>query len=67
MYLYAVELLTQNGYQQYEISNFAQPGYESRHNLKYWMLGGVRGPSAPGLTPTSAACGMGTPGTWTGT
>ena len=38
MYLYAVELLTQNGYQQYEISNFAQPGYESRHNLKYWML-----------------------------
>ena len=38
MYLYAVELLTQNGYQQYEISNFAQPGYESRHNLKYWQL-----------------------------
>ena len=38
MYLYAVELLTQNGYQQYEISNFAQPCYESRHNLKYWML-----------------------------
>ena len=38
MYLYAVELLGQNGYVQYEISNFAQPGYESRHNLKYWML-----------------------------
>ena len=37
MYLYAVELLTQNGYQQYEISNFAQPGYESRHNLRYWL------------------------------
>jgi oxygen-independent coproporphyrinogen-3 oxidase len=24
------------GVQQYEISNFAQPGHESRHNLKYW-------------------------------
>ena len=43
MYLYAVELLTQNGYQQYEISNFAQPGYESRHNLKYWTLGEYAG------------------------
>jgi putative oxygen-independent coproporphyrinogen III oxidase len=30
--------LDQEGYQQYEISNFAQPGCESRHNLKYWRL-----------------------------
>ena len=36
MYLEGVELLTQNGYAQYEISNFARAGYESRHNLKYW-------------------------------
>ena len=43
MYLYAVELLGQNGYAQYEISNFAQPGYESRHNLKYWTLGEYAG------------------------
>ena len=37
MYLKTVEILEQAGYRQYEISNFAQPGYESRHNLKYWL------------------------------
>ncbi len=26
------------GYKQYEISNYAQDGYESKHNLKYWNL-----------------------------
>lgn len=36
MYLYAVETLTRYGFRQYEISNFAKKGYESRHNLKYW-------------------------------
>ena len=39
MYLYAVDLLERQGYHQYEISNFARPGFESRHNLKYWRLG----------------------------
>ncbi len=38
MYLYAVDFLSRRGYRQYEISNFARPGYESRHNLKYWWL-----------------------------
>ena len=38
-YLYTVDYLAQQGYRQYEVSNFARPGRESRHNLKYWMLG----------------------------
>jgi oxygen-independent coproporphyrinogen-3 oxidase len=32
------EVLGREGYIQYEISNFALSGYESRHNLKYWRL-----------------------------
>ena len=36
MYLMACERLEEYGYRQYEISNFAFEGYESRHNLKYW-------------------------------
>ena len=48
MYLYAVEALDRFGYKQYEISNFALKGMESRHNLKYWQLGEYAGfgPSA---------------------
>lgn len=38
MYLQTVERLGQLGFAQYEISNFARPGCESRHNLKYWLL-----------------------------
>ena len=36
LYLDTVELMEQHGFLQYEISNFALPGRESRHNLKYW-------------------------------
>ena len=38
MYLQTVERLGQLGFAQYEISTFPRPGYESRHNLKYWLL-----------------------------
>ena len=37
-YLATVETLARAGYRQYEISNFARPGRESRHNLKYWLM-----------------------------
>ncbi|MDR1693391.1 MAG: radical SAM family heme chaperone HemW [Oscillospiraceae bacterium] len=37
-YLAAVDLLRQEGFQQYEISNFAKRGYLCRHNYKYWTL-----------------------------
>ena len=38
MYLYMTDVLEHYGYPQYEISNFALPGFESRHNKKYWQL-----------------------------
>ncbi len=38
LYLQCSDFLTDNSYIHYEISNFAKPGYESRHNTKYWLL-----------------------------
>ena len=37
MYISMCALLEKRGYMQYEISNFAKAGRESRHNLKYWQ------------------------------
>lgn len=37
MHDYIVEALPRAGYQRYEISNYALPGYESKHNLSYWQ------------------------------
>jgi oxygen-independent coproporphyrinogen-3 oxidase len=37
LYVQACERLDQAGVRQYEISNFAREGHESRHNLKYWL------------------------------
>jgi putative oxygen-independent coproporphyrinogen III oxidase len=39
MYLSSLATLDAQGYEQYEISNTARPGYVSRHNLKYWTDG----------------------------
>jgi oxygen-independent coproporphyrinogen-3 oxidase len=36
MYELASEVLAENGYEQYEISNWSKPGFSSRHNLQYW-------------------------------
>jgi len=51
MYLAVMDTLDNLGYRQYEISNAARPGYESRHNLKYWD-------SRPylGLGPAASSC-----------
>jgi oxygen-independent coproporphyrinogen-3 oxidase len=48
LYLLACDELERRGLRQYEISNFALPGYESRHNLKYW-----RGEEYWGLGPAA--------------
>ena len=51
LYLAVMERLEVLGYRQYEISNAAKPGCESRHNLKYWD-------SRPylGLGPAASSC-----------
>lgn len=36
MYSVLMDEMALHGYNQYEISNFAKPGFESRHNLTYW-------------------------------
>ncbi len=42
-YEFVARLLTQAGFRQYEVSNFARPGKESRHNSHYWQGGNYIG------------------------
>ncbi|MGE5294030.1 MAG: radical SAM family heme chaperone HemW [Solirubrobacterales bacterium] len=56
MYEEAIERLEQAGLRQYEISNFARPGYECRHNQGYWVnrpYVGI-GPAAASYLTTAA-------------
>ena len=51
LYLQCCNTLEDNGYKQYEISNFAKDGFYSRHNMNYWKCGeyiGI-GPAAHGF------------------
>jgi oxygen-independent coproporphyrinogen-3 oxidase len=43
MYLKALDRLDAAGFEQYEISNVARPGFLCRHNVKYWQGGAWRG------------------------
>lgn len=36
-FMILMEKLKQNGYEHYEVSNFAMPGFRSRHNSSYWQ------------------------------
>lgn len=43
MYHFTKEYLASRGYKRYEISNYARPGFECRHNMTYWTLGDYLG------------------------
>ena len=47
-FLYLMDVLEGAGYEQYEISNFAKPGFRSRHNSNYW-----KGISYIGIGPSA--------------
>lgn len=75
MYLLLMNRMKEAGYRQYEISNFAKPGFESRHNMTYWLnedyyglgagahgyVGRKRHMNIKGVNPYIEAVGKGLP------
>ncbi len=51
------DLLVSAGLQQYEVSNFARPGFESRHNMVYWRLENYVGAGAGATGTLYGGCG----------
>ena len=43
MEVIAKDLLEKNGFEQYEVSSWSKPGFESKHNLNYWQFGDFLG------------------------
>ena len=54
LYLRMVEMLEEKGFMQYEISNFAKAGSESRHNSRYWLC-----KDYIGIGPSAHSCASG--------
>ena len=54
LYEFGKRLLEEKGFKRYEVSNFAIPGYESKHNLNYWKRGEYIG---VGVSASSFMCG----------
>jgi oxygen-independent coproporphyrinogen-3 oxidase len=59
LFEFTMERIGESGFDHYEISNYARPGYRSRHNLNYWNHGSYVGfgPSAHSFTRAMHARG----------